>query len=136
MWFPVPPTTLSGPHTRTRTHATHLVVLGTVAEDQTHVRYQLPRTLVVLGVLHLKLLLHQFQVHGSLDDLVVVGNLEDAEAVLRGMMTHQLEGTQGCLGRYLQLTPRAPETPRSADCRRHAAGGVHISTERNSKGDE
>ena len=79
VWFHVAPDNSVRPSHQARTHATHLVVLGTVAEDQTYVSHQLPRVLVVLGVFHLKLLLHQFQVHGSLDDLVVVGDLEDAE---------------------------------------------------------
>ena len=60
---------------RRRTHATHLVVLGAVAEDQAHVRDKVLGAAVLLGAAHLQLLLHLLQVHGLLDDLVVVGHL-------------------------------------------------------------
>lgn len=58
-----------------KTRATHLVVLGAVAEDEPHVGHKLLRRLVVLRALHLQLPLHLLQVHGLLDDLVVVGYL-------------------------------------------------------------
>ena len=56
-------------------HATHLVVFGTVAEDQAHVGHKLAGAVVVLRVLQLQLLLHRVQGHWLLNDLIVVGDL-------------------------------------------------------------
>lgn len=56
-------------------HATHLVVFGTVAEDQAHVGHELRWAAVVLRVFQLEFLLHRVQGHRLLNDLIVVGNL-------------------------------------------------------------
>lgn len=59
------------PH-RLETHAAHLIVLCTVFEDKAHIVHKLLYGLVVLGAPQLQLLLHPLQVHGLLNDLVVV----------------------------------------------------------------
>lgn len=64
------------PNLRWHGHApTHLIVLGTVAEHQTHIVDKVLRALVVMRVLPLQFSLHQVQVHGVFYDLIVVGHL-------------------------------------------------------------